>query len=145
MCRRLFREALGERGVAAVEFAFVLPLLIVFVLGLIQLARAIQLQTTLDYAIQMAARCYAVGTCANKSATEAYAQSIATGLTAPTSVFVMTPNACGPTVGGVQDGVLVTASLVFNFLGSGVAPIGAGGSGIPTSVTLGSTACITTS
>jgi len=129
------------------------------VLGLIQFARAIQVQTTLNYAVQMAARCYAVGsldaignlprwTCTTEAEAQAVAASISGGLTgcSSTSCFSVTANACGPSITGAtppRDGVLVTATLVFNFLGTGVTPIGAVGSGIPTSVTLGSSACFT--
>jgi Flp pilus assembly protein TadG len=100
-----------ERGAAAVEFAIILPILLLCVLGLIEFARAIWTQTTLDYAVQAAARCAAVDSvaCGTDVAIQNYAAGKAPGLsfTDPTSTFGVTRPACG---------VKVTVSLPFEFL-----------------------------
>ena len=148
-----FSWLVDAKGVAAIEFAFILPLLLVIAFGLIDFGRAIQVQTTLNYAIQAAARCYSVdfgtanppttGNCGtlgvrDTALTQAYAATIASGLTAPGSTFTVSVPASGTCAGQVQ----VTATLLYSlFFGAGVTPVGAAGSGIPTSVTLGSTAC----
>ena len=159
MRRRKF-QGLGERrGEAAIEFAFVLPLLLLITFGLIDFGRALQVQTTLNYAVQAAARCYAVhkaatnttsdcGTGGDATAAAAYAATIATGLTAPNSCFFVDGTAASTNSGGCtkpatttcNTGVMVVASLQFNLF-PGMAPIGERGSGIPTSVRLGSSAC----
>jgi Flp pilus assembly protein TadG len=111
MRRRAFYGDSGERGAAAVEFALVLPILLLCVLGLIEFARAIWTQATLDYAVQAAARCAAVdtNTCGTDVNIRNYAAGRAPGLwfTDPTSTFSVTRPSCG---------VQVTASLPFDFL-----------------------------
>jgi Flp pilus assembly protein TadG len=98
-----------ERGAAAVEFAIILPILLVCVLGLIEFARAIWTQAALDYAVQAAARCAAVDplTCGTVAQTQQYATTRAPGLSLPASAFTVTNPACG---------VQVAASLAFDFL-----------------------------
>jgi Flp pilus assembly protein TadG len=100
-----------ERGAAAIEFAIILPVLLLCVLGLIEFGRAIWTQATLDHAVQAAARCAAVDplTCGTVAQIQQYATAKAPGLTLPASTFtVTTPRpACG---------VQVTASLAFDFL-----------------------------
>jgi Flp pilus assembly protein TadG len=120
-----------ERGAAAVEFAIILPVLLLCVLGLVEFGRAIWTQATLNYAVQAAARCYALGhavvgaTCETAAQTQQYATTRAPGLSLPASAFTVTnPNpACG---------VEVAASLAFDFLVSEL---------LPYSQTLNATAC----
>ena len=98
-----------QRGAAAIEFAIILPILLLCVLGLIEFARAIWTQATLDHAVQAAARCAAIDpvTCGTVAQTQQYATTKAPGLTLPASVFTVTNPACG---------VQVAASLAFDFL-----------------------------
>lgn len=98
-----------ERGAAAIEFAIILPILLLCVLGLIEFGRAIWTQATLDHAVQAAARCAAIDpvTCGTVAQTQQYATTKAPGLTLPASVFTVTNPACG---------VQVAASLAFDFL-----------------------------
>ena len=106
--RAIYRDP-GQHGAAAVEFAMILPILVLCVLGLIEFARAIWTQTTLDYAVQAAARCAAVDlvTCGTTAQTQQYAIAKAPGLALPASGFTVTTQACG---------VQVTATLPFDFL-----------------------------
>jgi Flp pilus assembly protein TadG len=120
---RAFCGCSRERGTAAVEFALVLPILLLCVLGLIEFARAIWTQATLDYAVQAAARCAAVDTvtCGTVANVQNYAAGRAPGLSFvdPGSTFaVMWPpqSPCG---------ALVTASLPFDFLVPALLPYSA--------------------
>lgn len=109
MPRHSVREICCERGAAALEFAIILPLLLLCVLGLIEFSRAIWTQATLDYAVQAAARCAAVDalTCGTVAQVQQYATTKTPGLSLPASVFAVTTPSCG---------VQVTASLMFDFL-----------------------------
>ena len=118
-----------ERGAAAIEFAIILPILLLCVLGIIEFGRAIWTQATLDYAVQAAARCYALGhgvalaTCETTTQTQQYATTKAPGLTLPAAVFTVTLPPCG---------AQVAASLAFDFLVPAL---------LPYSQTLSATAC----
>lgn len=128
MPRHLISGVCGERGAAAVEFAIILPILLLCLLGLIEFGRAIWTRATLDYAVQAAARCAAVDplTCGSVAQTQEYATTKAPGLALPASVFTVTTPACG---------VQVMASLTFDFLVPAL---------LPYSQTLTATACFPT-
>jgi Flp pilus assembly protein TadG len=123
--RSAFWRVPGERGAAAVEFAIVLPILLLCLLGLIEFARAIWTQATLDYAVQAAARCAAVNLviCGTAAQTQRYAVAQTPGLSLPTSDFTVTTQTCG---------VQVTASLPYAFLVPAL---------LPYSLTLNASAC----
>jgi Flp pilus assembly protein TadG len=125
MPRRASLKSSRERGTAAVEFAVVLPILLVCVLGLIEFARAVWTQATLDYVVEAAARCAAVDSvnCSTAANVQNYAAGRAPGLSFPTSAFQVTTPPCG---------ALVTASLPFGFLIPALLPY------LPT---LGASAC----
>ena len=120
MSRRAFCGCSRERGAAAVEFALVLPILLLCVLGLIEFARAIWTQATLDYVVQAAARCAAVDTvtCGTDVNIQNYAANKAPGLSFadPASAFSVTRPSCG---------VQVTATLPFDFLVPALLPYSA--------------------
>jgi Flp pilus assembly protein TadG len=59
MARRLRRDA---RGVTVIEFAFAAPLLMLFILGIIDGARAISAKLTIDQAVYRALEKITVGT-----------------------------------------------------------------------------------
>ena len=126
------RHPQATRGAAAVEFAIVLPVLLLCVLGLMEFARVIWTQAALDYAVQAAARCAAVDTLtcplSDPSRILGYAASKAPGLSFadPTATFAVSTQACG---------VKVTASLPFDFLVSNL---------LPYSQTLSAAACFPT-
>ena len=136
MRRWILPRPLDNRGVAALEFGFVLPILMVIALGIIDFGRAIWYQATLDYAVQSAARCGAVeikGTDATLSCysnagsstanIKNYAAGQAFGLSlAATNFAVNTSATCSSGLSGVQ---VTTTGITFRYL----FPIFAGHSG----------------
>lgn len=84
----------GNRGVSALEFAIVLPILLLFTFGLIDFGRAIWTQATLDYAAQATARCAAIGSCPDPVS---YGQSQAYGFGA--GKITVTPTSPDPSCG----------------------------------------------
>jgi Flp pilus assembly protein TadG len=80
--------------------AILFPVVLLFIYGLSEFARAIWIQATLDYAVQAAARCAAVdtNTCANSSQTQVFAASRAVGLTISSDNFSVSTESCGTRV-----------------------------------------------
>lgn len=95
------------RGTVALEFAIVFPILLLLTLGLIEFARIVWEQTTLDYAVQQAARCAAVDTidCGTAAQVQQYLTTKTLGL--PVTNFSLTTPSCG---------TQVTAQLGFQFV-----------------------------
>ena len=95
-------------GAVAIELAFALPIVLLCVLGLIDFGRALWSQSTLNYAVQAAARCAAVNPtlCGTSAQIQSFAVGAAAGLTVKASNFSVTTAACGINVG---------ASLPFEF------------------------------
>jgi Flp pilus assembly protein TadG len=119
----------GHRGGSvAVEMAILLPVVLTFVIGLMEFGRAIWTQATLDYAVEAAARCGAVNAvlCGDAAQIQTYAITRAVGLTLDPSTFTVTTPACG---------TQVNASLPFQFVASGL---------LPYAITLTASACYPT-
>jgi Flp pilus assembly protein TadG len=109
--KELFMRVLREGdGVAAIEFALTVPVLLVALLGIIEFGRVLWAQNALHYAVEEAARCATIDltTCGNTSETQTYA-STASGYGFPTGAFTVTVAACGNQV---------SASYPFQFLTS---------------------------
>jgi Flp pilus assembly protein TadG len=104
-CRRVDR---GTNGSVAVEFAFVLPVLLMFLLGIIDMGRLAWTVSTLDFATSAAARCDAINAapCATVALTQSYAVSQAPGMALPASDFTVSSPVCG-------DQVKVTAPFFY--------------------------------
>jgi Flp pilus assembly protein TadG len=85
------------RGAAALEFALVLPALLLFLLGIMDVGRLVWTQATLDRAVEAAARCGAIDTsaCGTATAVQSYAAGQAFGLTVASSAFVVIHATCG--------------------------------------------------
>jgi Flp pilus assembly protein TadG len=96
-------------GTTAVEFAFLAPVLFVIFLGIVEFGRLLWTQSTLQQAVQAAARCASVNPtlCNTDSATETYAATQAFGLPVSSSAFTATTATCGNQV---------SANLPFNFV-----------------------------
>ncbi len=98
----------GTRGISgstAVEYAIVLPVLLMFVLGLLDAGRLLWSYTTLSRSVEAAARCAAVNTvtCGTTSATQTYAAGEAWGLSLTSSAFTATAAVCGAQVAGTMN------------------------------------------
>ncbi len=126
--RRFSGRVARDRGAAAVEFALVLPLLLLIVFGIIDFGRALNAQITLTQAAREGARLAALGQPDVVSQT----QAAATGLS-PVGVSVTScPAGAGPAANAA-----VTASYTFSF----ITPVGAiaglfgGGFGSPITMT----------
>ena len=129
-----------QRGVTAIEFGLVLPVLLLFVFGLIDFGRAIWVQTTLNYAVEYAARCGAIDirttdstrTCYSNLATDptqikAYAVTQAYALSLSSSNFsvIMGTSSNGNKCDSGEIGVQVKATYAFSYF----FPVFAGHSG----------------
>src|SRR6266567_7565664 len=104
-----------DRGSVAVEFALLLPVLLLLIFGIIDFGRAINAQITLTQAAREGARLASLGY--STSAVTPRAQSAATGLS---PVTVTVTSSC-PTGAGVGVDAVVTTSYTFSF----VTPVGA--------------------
>jgi Flp pilus assembly protein TadG len=126
--RRLWR---ARSGATAIEMAFLLPVFMLFLLGICEFGRALWTQTALQFAVEAAARCAAVSPslCTAEGGTTmdvpAYAASQAFGMTIPSSAFTYTPNAtCGVASGATgTGGAQVTASYLFDAVVPQLVPV----------------------
>ncbi len=92
-------------GSAAIEYAIVLPVLLLFVLGIMDAGRLLWTYVTLYRASEAAARCAAINaaSCSTFSKTRSYAVTAAWGLTITTSAFTVSNPACGIQVHATYD------------------------------------------
>jgi Flp pilus assembly protein TadG len=130
MKHRLARNARRDRGATAVEFALLLPVLLLLVFGIIDFGRALNAQITLTQAAREGARLAALGQ--SQSNVVSRTQAAATGLSSVT----VTVTAC-PAGAGAGVNAVVRTSYSFSF----VTPISAiaslfGGSGFGSGMTL---------
>lgn len=112
-----FRDRRGERGAAAVEFALVLPVLILLVFGLIEFSRVYNIQISLSNAAREGARTMAVENSLPiaRSAAIAAAPSITPAVSG--AQITITPTAC--TKGGtVAVTINYNVSLMTGFFGA---------------------------
>ncbi len=135
------RAAAGDRGATAVEFALLLPLLLLIVFGTIDFGRALNAQITLTQAAREGARVDAVGV-AGQPATTAAVQSAtvsaATGLNLSAASNVSVGYLCAASDGQNGKNASVAVSYSFSF----ITPVGAlaglfgGSSGYGSPITL---------
>jgi Flp pilus assembly protein TadG len=107
MSHRMTRNATRDRGAAAVEFALLLPLLLLLISGLIDFGRALNAQITLTQAAREGVRLAATGQPNVVSRT----QSAATGLSGVTVNVTACPVGAGAGVNAV-----VQTSYSFSFI-----------------------------
>ena len=135
MTRRLRGILTADRGASAVEFALVLPLLLLVVFGIIDFGRGLNAQITITQAAREGARLVALDQPNVVSRTQAAANGLSgVGVTVVTSCPA--PGSGSPPAGDAQ--VKVTYQLNF------VTPVGAiagifGGSGFGSPITLTAT------
>ncbi|HUK61626.1 MAG TPA: TadE family protein [Stellaceae bacterium] len=135
------------RAGTAVEFALLVPVIIVIFLGIFEFGRAIWVQGILDYAVEQAARCASINTttCSSTGTTQTYAAGQAAPLpngstSCPAGAVCPVFTATQPTSGACANENKVSATYAFSFLSIGSMPI-IGASPFPTSVTLSSQSC----
>lgn len=112
------RDLRSERGAAAVEFALVLPLLIILVLGMVEFGRAFQVQSTLAAAAREGVRIVALhdDSAAATAAVQSASTSLDPGLTAGNIAIA------GCAGGAANASVDIAYQLPFltGFFGSGI-------------------------
>jgi Flp pilus assembly protein TadG len=95
--RQLIRTLAGGRsGNTAVEFAFIAPAMLMFILGVAEVGRVLWLQNALDYSVVETARCLSnsPSTCGSASQAQSFAANQA-GAGFLTSDFTVTAASCG--------------------------------------------------
>lgn len=105
----------GRRGAVAIEYALLLPALLLFVIGIMEVGRLLWTQTTLERAVEAAARCGAVNQtdCSTSAAVAGYAVTQAFGLPVDAGAFTVTKPACG---------VFVSVDFTYKFVVPWVTP-----------------------
>lgn len=100
MLRLAARLRRSTAGAAAVEAALVLPVLLAFTFGVLDLSRAMMVQNSLQYATDAAARCAAINTtaCGNEEAIKAYAARQIGQFHISANAFAVASPACGKQV-----------------------------------------------
>ena len=98
---RTLRDLHASReGAASVEAAFVLPLLLLVILGAMEFGRLAWTQAALNFAVQEAARCASVrpDICGDPADTAAFAAEKSGALKVPASAFTVMSAPCGTRV-----------------------------------------------
>jgi len=103
----------GERGAAAVEFALVVPLLLLLVVGIAQFGRAYNISTTLSAAAREGARAMALQN--STTAARTAAQTAAPGLGLSAGQISVTPGTCPTSSTGSTTLVTVTITYPMTF------------------------------
>jgi Flp pilus assembly protein TadG len=123
------RPLRGERGATAVEFAFIMPLLLVLVLGIAEFGRAFQVSGTLSAAAREGVRVMALQNdpAAARAAVRDAAPALDPAVT--NAQITITPASC-PTTGTGSTTVRLTVTypmpFLTSFFGSGVDLTGTG-------------------
>lgn len=87
-------------GTVAVEAAFILPLLLLALLGTLEIGRLAWTQSALNFAVQEAARCAALqkDICGSPIATAKFAAAKVKAVNVPAAAFSLTAETCGQRV-----------------------------------------------
>jgi Flp pilus assembly protein TadG len=112
---RLAGLAEACNGATAVETAIVLPVFLLLLFAVIEAGLLFWTQSTLQYAVEAAARCAVVNTtlCGSTGAIQSYAASQVIGMTVSSSSFNVSQPSCG---------YQVKISYNFSFIVSGLFP-----------------------
>jgi Flp pilus assembly protein TadG len=107
-----------RRGNAALEFAFLMPVFLVLFLGIMEFGRLLWTQTTLQHAVEAAARYGAINdpTCNSTGLTHSYAAGEVFGQSVAASSFTLSCTACAGTQvkGQVNFTFVVPAFFPYN-------------------------------
>jgi Flp pilus assembly protein TadG len=112
---RLVGLAKACNGTTAVETAIVLPVFLLFLFAIIEAGLLFWTQSTLQFAVEAAARCAVVDKtqCGSTGAIQSYAASQVVGMTVSSSSFNVSQPSCG---------YQVSISYPFSFVVSGLFP-----------------------
>ncbi|ACK51607.1 TadE family protein [Methylocella silvestris BL2] len=126
------KDASASQGSAAIEFGLILPVLLLFLIGIMDMGRLLWANTTLSWATETAARCAAINTtlCGSASQIQSYAVTQAWGVTLLPAAFTVTYPSCG-----VQVAATYTFQFIIPWLGTAT-PFGSANT-----ATLSATAC----
>jgi len=109
---RLAALAKARDGATAVETAIVLPAFLLFIFAIIEAGLLFWTQSTLQFAVEAAARYASINTTLSTSAIQTYAASQAVGMTISSSSFSVIQPPTTSSCGGYQ----VSISYPFNFI-----------------------------
>jgi Flp pilus assembly protein TadG len=121
------RNLRGERGASAVEFAFIVPLLLVLALGIAEFGRAFQVQGTLSAAAREGVRTMALQN--DPAAARSMVRSVASSLNpALTDAQIgISPSLCPvDQTGSIRVTISYRMPFLTGFFGSGVQLTGTG-------------------
>lgn len=96
---KLCRLAAAREGATAVEFAIILPAMLMLLLGIMETGRGLWTQNALNYAVEQAARCAAIDkiNCGSATQIQAYAATVA-GTNFGSATFTYAVAQCGSQV-----------------------------------------------
>ncbi|RCK69302.1 pilus assembly protein [Desertihabitans brevis] len=109
------RARRDDRGAAAVEFALVVPVLLLIVLGIAELGRAYHVQTTLSGAARAGVRVMALEN--DDRAARTAARSAAGGLALTNTQISVTPTSCDRTGSAPAQTATVTITYPLDLIG----------------------------
>jgi Flp pilus assembly protein TadG len=97
---KTWKGAADQNGATAAEFALVVPVFLTMVFGSIEVGRFMWIRSSLQTAVETAARCSALNSpsCSTIAATQTYAAQVAMGASVPSSAFTVATEACGRVV-----------------------------------------------
>ena len=129
LLRTRLRTRLGRRGAVAVEYAILLPVFLLLVLGAMDMGRLLWTQVTMDRFVQQAARCAVVtpATCGTAAQVQTFAATTNYGMSFTGATFGLATTTCGAGV----NGKLISLSMPFQFSAPLISP----------SITLAAQAC----
>lgn len=120
-----FRDRCGERGAAAVEFALILPVLVLLVLGLVEFSRVYNVQISLSNAAREGARNMAIHNRPGDARTAASDAAPSINPAIDGSQISINPGAC--TAGGaVTVTINYNVALMTGFFGASIPLTGTG-------------------
>lgn len=100
-----------ERGAAAVEFALVVPVLVLLLLGIVEFGRVMQVQSTLSAAAREGVRVTALG--GTVAEARSAARTAATGLGLTDAQIAVSPAACSTGDAGSTVRVIISYRQTF--------------------------------
>ena len=112
-----FRHRRGERGAAAVEFALVLPVLLLLVLGLIEFSRLYNIQISLSNAAREGARSMAIHNSQPTAKTAAISAAPSISPSVSSGQILITPAACAANK-AVTVTITYSVSLLSGYFGT---------------------------